>query len=105
MNRYWLKIGIGALLVFCIGSVAMAAVRQGKSQVRHVLGTVGSRIPMQLANLKFRFEGRNVGSVTGIDLQRTAGGDPGRVTVRVALADAADLEVLRCRPPSPTARK
>lgn len=95
MNRYWMRIAIGALLVFCIGAVAMAAVRQGKSQVRHLLGRAGTRIPLQLANLKFRFEGRNVGSVTGIDLQRTAPGDPGRLTLRVTLADAGDLDGLR----------
>jgi len=95
MNRYWLKIALGVVLVFCLGTAAMAAVRKGKSEVRHLLATAGARIPLQLANLKFRFEGRNVGSVTGIDIQRTSPGDPGRVTVRVALADAADVDALR----------
>jgi hypothetical protein len=95
MNRYWLKIAIGALLVFCIGTAAMAAVRKGKAEVRHFLASAGARIPLQLANLKFRFEGRNVGSITGIDIQRTAPGDPGRVTVRVSLVDASDIEGLR----------
>lgn len=95
MNRYWVRIALGALLVFCIGTVAMAAVRKGKAKVNQILATAGTRIPLQLANLKFRFEGRNVGNVTGIDIQRSAPGDPGRVAVRVALADAGSLEALR----------
>jgi len=95
MNRYWLRIALGALLVFCLGTAAMAAVRKGKAEVRHLLATAGARIPLQLANLKFRFDGRDLGSVTGIDIQRTAPGDPGRVTVRVALAEASDAEALR----------
>jgi hypothetical protein len=95
MNRYWVRIAIGAILVFCIGTAAMAAVRKGKAEVRQLLATAGSRIPLQLASLKFRFEGQNVGSVTGIDIQRTAPGDPGRVTVRVALTDGATLDALR----------
>ena len=95
MNRYWLRIALGALLVFLIGTVAMAAVRKGKAEVRQLLATVGARIPLQLANLKFRFEGRNVGSVTGIDIQRAAPRDPGRVTVRVTLADETEIEALR----------
>jgi len=95
MNRYWIRIAIGALLVFCIGTAAMAAVRKGKSEVRQLLASVSSRIPLQLANLKFRFEGQNVGNVTGIDIQRLEAGDPGRVTVRVALADAGVVEALR----------
>ena len=95
MNRYWLRIALGAVLVFVIGSAAMAAVRKGKAEVRQLLATASARLPLQLANLKFRFEGRNVGNVTGIDIQRTAPGDPGRVTVRVALADGENLDVLR----------
>ncbi|HEU5218395.1 MAG TPA: hypothetical protein VFU23_07040 [Gemmatimonadales bacterium] len=95
MNRYWLRIALGALLVFVIGTAAMAAVRKGKAEVRNFLATAGSRIPLQLANLKFRFEGRNVGSVTGIDIQRNSPADQGRVTVRVAMADSHDLDAVR----------
>jgi hypothetical protein len=95
MNRYWLRIGLGALLIFVIGTAAMAAVRKGKAEFRHFLATAGTRIPLQLANLKFRFDGRSLGKVTGIDFQRTAPADPGRVTVRVALADGADMDALR----------
>lgn len=95
MNRYWVRIALGVVLVFVIGTVAMAAVRRGKAEVRHLLGTVGSRLPLQLARLKFRFEGRDLGRVSGIDIQRTAPGDPGRVTVRVSLTDADAIEALR----------
>lgn len=95
MNRYWLRIGLGALLVFVLGVSAMAAVRKGKTEVNQFLATVGTRIPLQLAHLKFRFEGRNIGEVSRIDIQRTGPADPGRVTIRVDLADADDLEPIR----------
>lgn len=95
MNRYWLRIGLGIVLVFALGISAMAAVKKGKAEVRSFLATAGTRLPLKLASLKFRFEGRPIGAVTGIDIQRTGAGDPGRVTIRVALTDPADLEPLR----------
>jgi hypothetical protein len=95
MNRYWLRIALGALLVFGLGVGAMAAVRKGKAEVSQFLASASRRIPLQLAHLKFRFEGRNIGEVSGIDVQRTGPEDPGRVTIRVDLTEAGDLELLR----------
>jgi hypothetical protein len=91
MNRYWLRIALGVLLVFALGLSGMAAVRRGKTEVRHFLATAGARIPLQLANLKFRFEGRTVGRVTGIDIKRIDAEDTGTITLKVRLSDAADL--------------
>lgn len=95
MNRYWLRIALGALLVFVLGVSAMAAVRKGKAEVGQFLASVSSRIPLQLAHLKFRFEGRNIGEVSGIDVQRSGPDDPGRIAIRVDLAEAGDLELVR----------
>jgi hypothetical protein len=95
MNRYWLRIGLGMVLVFVLGVSAMAAVRKGKEEVGHFLSKVSTRLPLQLANLKFRFEGRTIGEISGIDVQRNGPDDPGRVNIRVDLAQAGDLEALR----------
>jgi len=95
MNRYWTRITLGALLVFCLGMTGIVAVRKGKAKVESLLTAAGTRIPLQLANLKFRFDGRGLGDITGIDLNRSGPDDVGRVRVQVALNDANDLEGLR----------
>jgi hypothetical protein len=95
MNRYWLRIGIGVILVFCLGMSAMAAVRKGKAEIGNFLSTASARLPLQLANLKFRFDGRAVGSISGLDVERNDASDEGRVTVRVTLSDLGVLDELR----------
>ena len=47
MNRYWLRIALGALLVFVIGASAMAAVKKGKAEVGQFLAKAGSRLPLR----------------------------------------------------------
>lgn len=95
MNRYWLKIGLGAAAIFCLGSAGMAAVRKGKAEFRSFLSTAGRRIPLQLAQLKFRFDGRSIGAITGIDVHSDRAEDAGKVAIKVALSDLADLDQLR----------
>jgi hypothetical protein len=98
MNRYWTRIVLGALLVFGLGLTAMTAVREGKAKVGSLLSTAASRLPLKLAHMGFRLHGRPIGEVTGIDVQRAAAEELGRVTIRVALNGKADLEELReCR--------
>ena len=95
MNRYWTRIALGALLVFGLGLTGMVAIRKGKAEVRSLLTVAAARIPLQLANLKFRFDGRGLGDITGIEVNRNGPDDLGRVRVRVALSDRNDLETLR----------
>ena len=98
MNRYWTRIALGALLVFGLGLTGMAAVKKGKAEVRSLLSTAARRIPLQLANLEFRFLGQPIGAVTGIDVQRNEPGDLGKVTIKVDLEDETSLTELRaCR--------
>jgi hypothetical protein len=94
MNRYWTRIALGAILVFCLGMSATVAVRKGKAEVRSLLATVGRRLPLKLAHLGFRLDGRRLGDLTGLDVQRTGPDDLGRVTVRVRLDSPADLAAL-----------
>ncbi len=95
MNRYWSRIALGALLVFGLGLTGMVAIRRGKAEVKSLLTVAAGRLPLQLANLKFRFDGRGLGEITGIEVNRNGLNDLGRVRVRVALRDRNDLETLR----------
>lgn len=95
MNRYWLRIALGIVLVFVLGVSGMAAVRKGKAEVNQFLAKAGTRIPLQLANLKFRFDGRSIGHIEGIDIRRTGPEDPGRVTFMVKLTDEESIDLVR----------
>jgi hypothetical protein len=90
MNRYWIRIALGVLLVFGLGMSALAAARKGEAEVRGFLATASSRIPLRLASLKFRFDGRSLGDVTGVSVERAGPNDLGRIVLRVGLADPAD---------------
>jgi hypothetical protein len=94
VNRYWTRIAIGAILVFCLGMSATVAVRKGKAEVRSLLATVGRRLPLKLAHLGFRLDGRRLGDLTGLEIQRDGPDDVGRVTVRVRLDTPEDLATL-----------
>lgn len=93
MNRYWIRIALGALLVFGLGLAGLAAVRKGKAQVRSLLTTAATRLPLRFANIDFRLDGRRLGAVTGIDIVRNSAAEVGRVTGHVELStpDAALL--------------
>ncbi|NOT08862.1 MAG: hypothetical protein HOP28_11725 [Gemmatimonadales bacterium] len=95
MNRYWLRIGLGALLVFGLGMTAIAGVRKGKAEVRSLLASVGSEIPRTLADLGFRLDGQRVGDITGLHIEPTGTAETGKIALQVALTDPAILEVLR----------
>jgi hypothetical protein len=88
-HRYWTRIAFGAALVFVLGMAARAAVHRGKAEVSSILATVGSRLPLQLAHMSFRLDGRNLGDVTGVEVRRTSPEDLGRISIRVRPGDAA----------------
>ena len=97
-RRYWTRIALGALLVFGLGLAGLAAVDRGKAEVRSLLSTAAMQLPQKLARLDFSLDGRRIGRVSGIDVQRADPADPGRVKLQVALADAGDLARLEsCR--------
>ncbi|HEV8613193.1 MAG TPA: hypothetical protein VGQ73_06760 [Gemmatimonadales bacterium] len=97
MQRYWTRIALGALLVFGLGLASLAAVQKGKAQVRSLLTTAATRLPLRFANLGFRLNGRRIGEVTGLDLVRKGASDVGRITGHVQLLDPdAAAELRHC---------
>jgi hypothetical protein len=94
MNRYWTRIAVGAVAIFCLGLIGMSAVREGKAQVRGLLSTAARSLPLQLANMGFRLHGRQIGEITGIDVQRQSAADVGTVALKVRLGESADAAEL-----------
>lgn len=93
-NRYWLKIALGIALVFTLGLAGMAGARRGKAEVKGFLTTAATRIPLEVANIQFRLDGRSLGRFSGLDISRD--GAPGtRIALAVKLADLAQLEALK----------
>ena len=71
-QRYWLRIGAGALITFGIGMTVVVAMRHGVGAVKHsVSGALGS-IP--LAMLPVRVDGQQLGTLRAVEVQPTAQG-------------------------------
>lgn len=95
MNRYWIRIALGALLVFGLGLAGLAAVRMGKAEVRSLLTTAATRLPLRFANIDFRLDGRRLGAVTGLDIVRQSAAEVGRITGHVELTEPGAAAELR----------
>lgn len=68
MHRYWLKIGLGALLIFGIGFGVLSAGRRMKASIesdRDLTIPLGTFVP-------FKLNGVKVGSVRSLTIQRSA---------------------------------
>lgn len=91
MNRYWIRIAIGAVVIFAFGLMGITAFNRGKAKVGQLLATVGTSIPMQLAHLPIEFDGRRLGELRNLTVQRASPSEVGTVAMTVALEDAADL--------------
>jgi hypothetical protein len=88
MDRYWLKIGLGALAVFAIGLVAWQMVERGVTEVRDIAGSDRAiSIPL-FGVLPFNVEGRRTGKIDRITILRDAPKQISGVVVRVGSADS-----------------
>ena len=94
MNRYWTRIALGALLVFCLGMAGITAVRKGTAGVRSMLSTAASRLPLRFANMGFRLDGRRIGDITGLDIVRNGRTEVGRITGHVQLTEPEAVATL-----------
>ncbi len=88
MKRYWIRIALGALLIFGCGMAGLAAVRKGKAEVRNFLATTARRLPLTFANIGFRLDGRHIGELTSLDIARNGPEEIGNVTGHVELNTA-----------------
>ena len=91
MTRYWIKIVLGALLIFAIGMAVWFGVRKGVTTVHTVFETADP-ISIPLKFVTFRVDGVSLGRLEQIKLLRTAPKTiaGAEITVRVDSAAAAD---------------
>ncbi len=94
MTRYWIKIGLGALLVFAVGMAGYFGVRKGVGTVHTVFETSDPlSIPIKFAT--FRVDGAALGKLERLTLLRTAPKQVSSVEVTVRLDSASFAERLR----------
>lgn len=91
MTRYWIKIVIGALLVFAAGMAVWKIFHVGVNTV-HLISETSDPITIPLKIVNFRVDGANLGRLERIRLIRSAPNaiQSVEVTARVDSAGAAD---------------
>lgn len=88
MDRYWLKIGIGALAVFAIGLAGWSLVERRVGEVRDLAGSDRAiSIPL-FGVVPFNVEGRRSGRIDRLTILRDAPKQISGVVVRVGRADS-----------------
>jgi hypothetical protein len=87
MRNYWIRIAIGALGIFAIGMVLVTGFRSAKTKLRATLDSTDP-IPLPIAFLPFKFDGRSLGSLHRVLLTRSAPDQINGVEVNVSLHDS-----------------
>ncbi len=94
MTRYWIKILLGAFLVFGLGLAVYSA---GRSMVRHVDSDHDITIPLG-AFIPFNVGGERLGTIRSLSIRRSAPKSVIGFAVRARVSDTVTLDRLRsCR--------
>jgi hypothetical protein len=88
MRNYWLRIILGAVVVFTVGMVGITLARQGIGRVRGVVEGSGP-ITLPVAFIPFKLQGQKLGTVSKVVLERDAPKQIAGVELEVKLADSA----------------
>jgi hypothetical protein len=91
MRNYWLRIALGAVVIFTVGMIGVTLARQGVGKVRHVVEGSGP-ITLPLAFIPFHLNGRKLGNVTRVVLLREA---PKQISAVELVAKVRDSAVAR----------
>jgi hypothetical protein len=86
MRNIWLRIGLGAGVVFVAGMFAISLGRQVKAQVTSAIHD-GGRVSVPLALLPFQVGHDKVGSIRQIDVQRNGTGHSKRINIQVRMKE------------------
>jgi hypothetical protein len=97
MRNYWLKIVLGALVIFAAGMVIAKGINKGSAAVHEIADGAGPiSIPLP-GFVPFSLDGTRLGSVRRITMYRSAPKLPSSFAVSVQLADSVPSERLaRC---------
>jgi hypothetical protein len=88
MRNYWLRIVLGAVVIFAVGMVGVTLARQGVGRVRNVVEGTGP-LSVPVAFIPFKLDGQKLGTVSKIVLQRTVPKHISSVELQIKLADSA----------------
>ncbi len=87
MRNYWIRILIGALVIFAVGMLGVTLVRNGMVRVNDVVRGSGP-ISIPLAIIPFEIGGHKLGTLERVVLERTAPKNISSVKLEVKLDDS-----------------
>ncbi len=96
MSRYWLKIILGALAIFIGGTSIFYMARSGKRRVERIAES-DAPITIPLAFIPFKVDGRDLGTLSRLQIMRSSPKQVEAVNFRVKLADSiGDDQLSQC---------
>jgi hypothetical protein len=95
MRNYWLRIGLGAVVVFLVGFTLIQVFGLLKHKVVHTLSSTDP-IPFPLAFVDFKLDGRSAGSVSRAVLLRDTPEHISGLTVVVSVPESARARLAGC---------
>ncbi|MGH7518500.1 MAG: hypothetical protein ACREOC_13685 [Gemmatimonadales bacterium] len=93
MQRYWLRIALGALVVFALGMTAISIYRSGAKKVE-TLANSADPITIPLAILPFQVDGDRLGKIQEVQIRRDAPKRVSGIGLVVKMSDSAATEDL-----------
>jgi hypothetical protein len=87
MRNYWIKILVGALIIFAVGMIGVTLIRNGMVKVKDVVRGSGP-ISLPLAFIPFEIGGNKLGTLKRVVLERTSPKQISSVRVEVSLDDS-----------------
>jgi hypothetical protein len=93
MQRYWLRISLGALAVFAIGMFGISMYRKGVEKVA-TLTSSADPINIPLAMMPFQLDGSRLGRIEKVQIRRDAPKRISGVGLVVQLAEATAAEAV-----------
>jgi hypothetical protein len=93
MQRYWLRIALGALGVFALGMIAISIYRNGRARVE-ALANSADPITIPLAIMPFQVDGDRLGRIQEVQIRRDAPKRVSGVGLVVKMSDSAATEDL-----------
>jgi hypothetical protein len=93
MQRYWLRIALGALAVFVLGMTAISIYRNGRAKVEE-LANSADPITIPLAILPFQVDGDRMGRIEQVQIRRDAPKRVSGVGLVVKMNDSVTSENL-----------
>jgi cell division septum initiation protein DivIVA len=87
MRNYWLRIVLGAVVIFTVGMIGVTLARQGVGRVRNVVEGSGP-ISVPIAFIPFKLDGQKLGTVSKVVVQRDAPKQIASVELQIKLLDS-----------------